>query len=133
MNISIKAKNIELTGELKSYIEKRISYFEKFFKQSDQDTVLFEVEVEKMKTNQRKGDIFRAEINLTVGGKLFRVEEISDEILKSIDLVKTRLSREWRQSKDKRETLLMRGARSIRKTFSLSSLSRFRRSSKSAK
>ena len=130
MIISFKAKNIELTDELRNYIEKRLSYFEKFFKQSDQDAVLLAVEVEKMKPSQRKGELFRAEINLTVGGGLYRAEETTDDILKSVDFAKAQLSREWKKSKDRKGTLLMRGARSIRKAFSLSSFSRFRPSSK---
>lgn len=130
MNINIKSTNLDLTPALKNYIEKRISYLNKFVKKLPPDAVICDVQVEKVIGNQKKGDIFRAEINLEVEGKLYRAEETSEDIFTSIDQVKEQVSRNLKNAKDREITLIRRGARSIRKALGISKLARFRKSSK---
>ena len=48
-------------------------------------------EVEKIVGGQSKGDIFRAEVNLSVPHELIRVEKTATDLYKAIDKVKDHL------------------------------------------
>ena len=130
MNINLKTKNIELTPQIKDYTQKRLNYFDKFVKKIDPKAVICDVELEKIVSDQRKGDIFRAEINLEIAGNFYRGEEKSENIFSAVDMVKDQVVREVKRDKERRVDLMRRGARSIRKAFGISSLARFRKSSK---
>ncbi len=131
MKFNIKASNFELTPEVKEYAGKVLGYLEKFIKPGlDEDAVICDLEVEKMVGDQRKGDIFRAEVNLAVEGDFFRAEEKGESIFAAIDSVKDQIARELKRGKDRQLTLIRRGARSIKKALGLSSHSRFNDNSK---
>jgi putative sigma-54 modulation protein len=46
------------------------------------------LEIEKTSEHHQKGEIFRAELNLSLPGKLLRVEKTEKEILKAVDKVR---------------------------------------------
>ena len=98
----------------------------KFLKRYNSDLVEARVEVGKIRQGQRQGDIFRAEVNLNIGGKLLRAEETEESLPAAIDLVKDRLAQEIKDYKDKSATQFIRGARSWKKFWRLSPLARFR-------
>lgn len=83
-NIIIKATKLDLTDEVKNYIEKKLKKFSRYY-----DNVLeIRAEVERIAPNHhRKGDVFRAEINLTVPKKTLRVEKTEANLRKAIDKV----------------------------------------------
>ena len=126
MNIIIKATNIKLSPSINEYIEEKIGVLEKFLKNFESDLIEARVEVGKTRRGQRQGDIFKAEVNLSIGGQLIRAEETGDSLMASIDLVKDRLSREINRYKDKKMTKFIRGARSWKKFWRIHSLARFR-------
>ncbi|PJE59785.1 MAG: ribosomal subunit interface protein [Candidatus Portnoybacteria bacterium CG10_big_fil_rev_8_21_14_0_10_44_7] len=130
MRINLKAKNLELTPKIKNYLQKRLNYFDRFIKKVDPAAIICDVELEKIVGDQRKGEIFRAEINLEAAGVFYRSEEQSENIFSVIDLVKDQIARELKRNKEKKVDLIRRGGRSIKKAFSLSTLARFRRRSK---
>ncbi len=127
MKIIIKSTNIDLTPKIKDYVNQKIGSLDKYFEKTDPDLVKARVEVGKIKRGQRQGEICRAEVNLSVGGKLIRAEETEESIYAAIDLVKDELKREVRRYKDKKMTQFIRGARSWKKFWQISSLARFRR------
>ena len=86
-----------------------------------------EVEVGRTTYHHKSGDIFRAEINLSINGKMFRAESERDDLFTAIDEVRDSLEQEIKKFKTKKETIFIRGARSIKKKFGLSSLARFKK------
>ncbi len=127
MRIILKTKNIVLIPQIGEYLEKKLETLKKFLKNFNQELILAEVELGKVNNRQRTGDIFRAEINLSVGGgKIFRVESEQTDLYSAIDEVRDDLEREIKKFKTNNETIFIRGARSITKNFRLSPLARFR-------
>lgn len=128
MKIIIKGTNIKLSPSISQYIEEKIGGLEKFLKKFNPELIEARVEVGKITRGQRQGDIFRAEINLSINGQLFRAEKTEESLMAAIDLVKDELAREIRKYKDQQTTALVRGARSWKKFWRLSPLARFRAS-----
>ena len=128
MRIIIKATNIKLSPSINQYIEEKIGGLEKFLKKFNPELIEARVEVGKITRGQRQGDIFRAEVNLSIDGRLIRVEKTEESLMAAIDLAKDELHRKIRRYKDKRLTMSIRGARSWKKFWRLSPLARFRTS-----
>lgn len=127
MEIILKGKDFEITSSVEDYLRKKIKSLEKFFKNFNEELMKAEIEVGRTTRHHQTGDIFRAEINLSVGGKLFRAESEKDDLFAAIDEVRDDLAREIRKFKTKKETIFIRGARSITKQFRLSPLARFKK------
>jgi ribosomal subunit interface protein len=116
MNISFKATNMELTNDITDYATKRVESLEKVLRRFDApyESIIFEIEVEKI-TNQQTGDIFRAEVNISIPGEqLIRVEDTQSEIFASLDEVRETLFRTIRNEKDKQDTLIRKGEEEIK-------------------
>jgi ribosomal subunit interface protein len=111
--LNIKGTNIELNDSLRIYLEKRLQKLEHFINESE-TAIIAEVELGKITTGQRSGDIFRAEINLEIGGKLLRAESEQSDIHAAIDDMQEEIVRELKKFKDKRTTLFRKGARRIK-------------------
>ena len=126
MKIIIKATNTKLSPSINEYIEEKIGRLDKFLKGFDSELIEARVDVGKVRQGQRRGEIFRAEVNLNIGGHLIRAEETENSLMAAIDLVKDRLSREIKKYKDKKMTKFIRGARSWKKLWRIHSLARFR-------
>ena len=114
MTINIKTKNIELSSAIRSYVEEKIGSVKKHIHDLNGDAVLADVEVGKTTDHHNKGELFRAEVNLEVGGKLYRAEATADDLYAAIDDVKDELIREVRTSSERKETLFRRGGRAIK-------------------
>jgi putative sigma-54 modulation protein len=99
MKIKIKATKFELTPAIHDYCQLKMDALEKYLgsvKVSNCD-----VELEKILGEQRKGEIFRAEVNLEVPRQLLRVEKTEKDLYKAIDKVKDHLERAIRRYKEK--------------------------------
>lgn len=103
MQISIKTRDLVLTDPLREYITKRIESLSKYLKRFEPSLVRAEVEVARSTQHHRHGDVFYAEINLTVPGKLLRAAKEGVDIRWCIDEVKNTLQREIEKYKDKLE------------------------------
>ncbi len=116
-SISTKATNIEITPKIERLIEQKIAPLGRFV--SNRETaVTCEVELGKVAEHQ-SGKIYRAEVNLTIGGKLYRAEAIEEQIEKAIDEVRDELKVELSKASDKRESLFKRGGRKIKEMMHL--------------
>lgn len=102
----IKATNLELTDALRTLVEQKFDTLEKFI--GNETDVSCDIELEKM-TNSQNGNIFRAEANLFLRGKLYRAEATTDQIEKSIDEVPDELARELQKSQSRTKTLVKKG------------------------
>ena len=91
MKITIKTKNLDSTGELQSFIEKKISPLKKFIDILKEDTPLkgktlaeVLVEVEKETEHHRKGQIFNCKLEVMLPGKSLLARSQSDDLKKAI-------------------------------------------------
>ena len=101
MKVRIKATNLELTEEIKEYVQKKMDMLEKYL--GDVPVINCDVEVGIYPgPHQNKGKIYRAEVNLEVPGDLLRVEKTERYLFKAIDKVKDHLVRSIVKYKDKK-------------------------------
>jgi len=110
MNIHIKTTNIELTDAIRDYLDKKMAQVEKFIRTPNSEP-LADIEIGKTTKGKNSGDdLFKAEINLEVEGKLYRYSAEESELYAAIDKMKDEITREVRKDKEKRRDFLRRGA-----------------------
>jgi ribosomal subunit interface protein len=119
MQINIKATNIELTPAIKDFTEKKISGLGKFLGRDDEAVKAF-VEVGTTTRHHHSGDIFRAEIQISTPHmeKGMRTEAVDDDLYTAIEKAKDEMKLELVKIKDKKISLVRRGARAFKKIFS---------------
>ncbi len=100
MKIRIKATKIELTPEIKDYIQEKMDMLEKYL--GGAKVLNCDVEVGLAVGGQHSGKIYRAEVNLELPGEMLRVEKSEADLMKAIDKVKDHLTRSIRRYKQKR-------------------------------
>ena len=112
INTKIKVTNMELTDVIQTYAEEKMSSVERLLgKDSD---ALIEIELEKTTNHHKQGDIFRAEANVTIEGKLYRVEATKDDLYAAVDKVKKELFRTVRRRKNRHTAMVRRGSQAIK-------------------
>lgn len=109
MTVIIKGTNLDLTLPLKKYAEYKILALVKFFPGLTQARI----ELERTTKHRHKGEVWRAEANITGPQHLFRAEATADDIYAAIDAMKNELKRELHVLKEKR-TRSVRRARQVR-------------------
>lgn len=115
MNISVKATNIELTPAISQYIDEKVGSLKKFILAADPTTVRASVEVGKTTRHHHSGsDIFLAEINLYIDGKIFRAVSEQGTLYAAIDDMKDEIAREITSSKNKQRALFRRGGAAVK-------------------
>jgi putative sigma-54 modulation protein len=112
MNIIIQAKGLEMTPAISEYVAKKIESLDKFV---DGEAVSATVEVGKTTDHHRSGDIFRAEVNVHLGGRTLRAEAEKDDLYAAVDAMKDEMAEEIRRFKDKHETTFREGAGEIKR------------------
>lgn len=106
MRIAIKATNLDLTPALKNYAEEKIGNLEKYL-----DKVIeAKVELERDRKHNT-GAVFRAEVMIVIQGKVLRAEEKSEDMYSAIDMVVPKLREQISKLKNRKSTLIKRGAR----------------------
>jgi putative sigma-54 modulation protein len=112
MNINIKATNTELTDAIQDYILSKLDRLEKFAKGAE---VSGYVEIAKTTNHHNKGDVFKAEFDVTLNGENFFAQAETEDIYSSIDAAREELMRKITHTKDRKHTLFKRGAKSVKK------------------
>ena len=102
VRLEIQTTNLELTPSLRTYIEKKIGGLDRFIKRLPEDVILAEVEVGRSTRHHRHGQVYHAEVNLTLPGKLIRAAHDDEDLRRAIDEVKEKLKREIEKYKGKR-------------------------------
>lgn len=102
-----------MTPDIEEYLTSRVSSVEKFLQIKSDENVLVECEIDRS-THHKKGEVFRVEINLSVGGRFYRSEETNIDVRAAIDIAKDQLEKQIRRSKTKRFELFEKGARAIK-------------------
>lgn len=115
INFHIKTKNTNLTPDLTNYIYDKLGSIEKYITDSSDKEILAEVEVGLRSRHHKKGDIFRAEINLTFDGKQYRAVQKAEDMYAALDQLKDEIIKVVKRNENKKEDLFRRGARQIKK------------------
>jgi ribosomal subunit interface protein len=110
LNYNIKGTGVEVTDELRSYVEKRLVHTEKFLK--GDTTAHTDVELEHR--SHRDGDPNRAEFTLSLGGEVYRASAWGETLRAAIDVAVNELVRELGRDKKKRLHLFRRGAHKMK-------------------
>lgn len=84
--------NMELTEAIHSFVREKLSSLEKMCESYSPCDV--SVEVGKTTNGQQKGDIWRAELRMSIPGKTFHVERTTDDLYAAIDLAKDALKQQ---------------------------------------
>ncbi len=102
MKITVKSTNLDVTPSLQTYIDSKMSTLVRLVTKFDSEgAVVLRLEVGRTTKHHHKGDVFMAEANLSLPGKILRAVEKSDDIRKAIDLVKRTLHLEVERFKEK--------------------------------
>ncbi len=102
MTITISTKNITLDEPLRIFIEEKIGTLDHLIGNSDGQA---RVEIGKPSEHHRSGDIFSAEVNLSLGGKLLRATCTHEDLRNAITDVKDELQVQIKKFKEKRTDL----------------------------
>lgn len=100
MQLNIKATNLELTDNLRDYIQKKMNMLEKYF--GKLKVIGVRVEIGRTTNHHLKGEIYSAEVNLSLGSDLLRVKKTEKDLFKAIDKVKDHLELAIKKYKDKK-------------------------------
>lgn len=84
MKYQFRGKNIQVTGALKEYVEKRLGKLDKYFENTPEAIVTLLVEKER----------HRIEVTIPLNGLLLRGEEESPDMYSSVDLVVEKLEKQ---------------------------------------
>ena len=113
MRISIKATNLKLTPDLKSFIEKKIKSLEKFSRIIKEDKsfeyfwgkgkskVEVWVEIGKETTHHKKGPYFRAECQMRAPHRSLRAVAKREDLKSAINQVKEAMEKQIKKHKER--------------------------------
>lgn len=91
MNIQVRGRNIEVTGALKEYVEKRLGKLDKYLENLGDAQVTLSVEK----------DSHRIEVTIPINGMILRGEEATGDMYSSTDLVVEKLEKQILKYKGK--------------------------------
>lgn len=94
LKYNVRGENVEVTGAIRSYIEKRLGKLEKFFKDAPDSTAHVNLKVYPDKTS-------KVEVTIPLPYLVLRAEETSPDMYASVDLVTDKLERQIRKFKTK--------------------------------
>ena len=106
--------NVELSSAIQDYLNKKVAAFDKLINKNDESASL-NVVLAKITRHHQKGDIFKAEMNLHISGKVFQASSEEQDIFSAIDFAKDEMVRELRSYKDKKIGGIKRGGTEVKK------------------
>jgi len=89
-----------MTDAIHDYFQDKMDMLEKYLGKRIK-VINCDAEIEKIIGDRRKGEIFRAEVNLEVPHQLLRVEKTEPDLYKAIDKVKDHLELVIKKYKEK--------------------------------
>lgn len=113
-------ENVDVSARTRMYIEKRLLGIEKVLNEKEIKSATAEIEVDKDKRG-----LYRVELMVRIPGNMYRSEEKSETIEEGVDKIEEEAKRQIRESKEKANTLMKRGARSIKKKLTIDKRARF--------
>lgn len=113
MRVNIKATNTTLTPAINEYLNKKMEHVEKFVDKRD-ESLMCDIEVGKTTSHHQNGEIFRAEINCSVKGKMLRAVAEEADLYAAIDIVQADIIREIKTTKEKKMAFVRRGGAKLK-------------------
>lgn len=105
LNYNIKGTGLEVSDELRGYVEKKLSTAEKFLHHAP-----VHVDVELEHDSLRAGERNRAEFTVAAGGDTYRAEAWGETMHAAVDLAMGELVVELGRNKKKRIDIVRRSA-----------------------
>lgn len=100
MNINrIKGTNMELTEAIKTAVAEEMAALDPRIERWG-DAVFADVEVGRTSMHHHKGEVYRAEVNLQIPGKLLRAEDENEDLYVALKNVVGTLERELEKEKE---------------------------------
>lgn len=99
MQLRIKATKIELTPDIKAYIQEKMDKLEKYL--GGIQVINCDVEVALSVGNQNNGKIYSAVVNMEVPHKMLVVKKTEKDLMKAIDKVEDHMERSIKRYKEK--------------------------------
>lgn len=116
MKINLQAKNLELTDAIRDYVVERLTSLGKLLSREERrEEAVITFEVAKNTNHHKAGAVFHADCKLRARGRDYFASADEEDLYAAIDAVKDSLYAEINKSKDRRQTLFHRGARSVKK------------------
>jgi ribosomal subunit interface protein len=105
MNINLKTKDVELTDEIKAYLEDKMSsLIERYLARLDEkENLQLDCEISR-ESHHQKGTVFYVEVNLEVPGKILRAAKYATDIRSGIDIVEADLKRQIKKYREIKES-----------------------------
>lgn len=97
--VEIVGSHIELTDAIKKYVEDKLQVVAKLTTKFEPCDV--QADVGKTSEHHRKGDVFKAEFNLSIPGVKLRSEAKKDDLYAAIDVAVNELRRQVKDYKEK--------------------------------
>lgn len=107
MQTTLQGTNLDLTDDLRDFVDAKMEDCYRAFGNANLDPVMIDIELERTTRwggkEQRKQDtqqMYRAEANVSVPGRLLRAEETAPDLKQAIVAMKNTLTREirtWRE------------------------------------
>lgn len=113
MKINLKTKNFSLTPSIKNYLEHKLNSLDKFLPADE--SIFAEVDLSKTTKHHQKGNVFRAEVNLRLPGRLVRASAIKWDLRVAIDSAIDDILKEIKTNKEKNISLNKKGGRLFKK------------------
>lgn len=110
MNYNLKATGVEITAELRGYVEKKLAMADKLLSGEPPPHADVELAYEPL----RDGQHFRAEFTLASGASVYRAEEWGQNMHAAVDLALDELLHALRDAKRKRINIFRRTAARVK-------------------
>lgn len=129
MRVTIRQKNLKITPALTAYIDQKILRpVRRLLKDNSAgDLPILDLEFSRTTLHHRKGKIFNAEANLTLGKKVLHAEADEENIRQACDLLAEELEQEIRSFKGKRLSQSKREGRAMKKEITIHPSAQFNR------
>lgn len=115
MHYNVKTTDFNMTPDVSEYLDVKLSALEKYLSEDSEDAVKCDVELGRAVGGQRTGNIFRAEVNVLIGKKMFRAEAVGESMNAAIDKMRDEIAKRLRRDKRRRFALFKKGGERIKK------------------
>lgn len=117
MRVTIRQKNLKITPALMRYLEQKIlKPVRRLLKENAaRELPILDLEFGRTTRHHKKGKVYHAQANLTLGGKMIRAEADDEDMRTACDLLEEELEQEIRTYKGKYLSLLKRQGRSSKR------------------
>ncbi len=129
MRVAIRQKNFTITPALRTYIEQKLL---KPIRRSmrgvlERELPILDLEFYRRTAHHKKGSVYHAEANLSLGKKIIRAKSDSEDMRSAVDLLEEKLERGITTFEGRANALYKRRALAAKKESHLSSAARMYR------